>query len=145
MRELLFRGKSLDDDEFVYGNLVQYSNGKKFIHSNGAVSHSIEVDPITIGQFTGITDKNGHKIFEFDIVQDINWAYRKGIVKFGTGTFDSGIYEYNGWYIEDEYGDVDHNPLLKYTRDSVFKNVYYGFEICGNIFDNKDLLNGDKQ
>lgn len=142
MREILFRGKYIDNGEWIYGWYCKYAFGKWPIKSciipseqaeNGCLEH-IEVDPSTISQYTGMTDKNGTGIFEGDIVKDTICEFKKGVVKFITGTFDSGIYEYNGWVVEDKDGDVDHNPLTQYIKDSF--GCGYGFEIIGNIYDN---------
>ena len=63
MREILFRGKRVDNGEWVYGDLSQHKTGKKFIKCGSAI-HSYEVIPKSIGQYTGLTDKNAKKIFE---------------------------------------------------------------------------------
>lgn len=68
MREILFRGKRIDNGEWVYGDLSQHKTGKKFIKSGCAI-HAFEVIPDTICEYTGLSDKKGTKIFEGDIVR----------------------------------------------------------------------------
>ena len=123
MREILFRGKRKDNGEWDFGDLEH--NGKnvpKWVNGN-------EIVPESVGQFTGLTDKNGKKIFENDIIAD-DEEYstfentRKGIVKFYHGEFTS-------FYGQDLLGRDCYDPLY-----SVCKERY----VIGNIYDNKEVL-----
>jgi len=111
MREILFRGKKAYNDEWDYS---EYPFGT--IHC-GAVVH--DFIPETVGQYTGLTDKNGKKIFEGDIV---NITYPETIVRNALVTYVGASF----------YGD-NGNDLW------VFDD-YISFEVIGNIHDNPELF-----
>lgn len=126
MREYEFRGKSLIDignvkkDDWVYGGIV-YDDTREWIDI--PFYGNILIDPETVGQYTGIKDKNGIKIYEGDIVKTlINGIWYMGQV----------IYEYSGFTI-----DVTNNKQLEFGRRGIIERFT---EVIGNIYDNKELL-----
>ena len=122
MREILFRGKRKDNGEWVYGYYCRYgyvTQEKTFIIPDYASAlYAIEVIPETVGQYTGLPDKNGKKIFENDIVK-IKGKTR--YIFYGSSGFRHTNYG--------EYAD---------TLEKVFTVV--DCEVIGNIHDNPELL-----
>ena len=159
MREILFRGKRTDNDEWIEGYLHKIDGvGKGYraygiqvqdIDSYMCRPHSHEVQPKTVGQFTGLTDKNGTKIFEGDVVR---FNGQIGTIVFERGAFGIGIQNlihykrieqfvekrgaiYCGAYCDnfislwEIYWNCD-------CSDLIIKDV----EVIGNIHDNPELL-----
>ena len=134
MREILFRGQTRRkgeriinvrgdkcDSNWVYGGIFPQNNGGDFaiIYQQTPEIKKYTVYADTVGQYTGLTDKNGVKIFEGDIVRAITHStdiYVEAI------TFENGAFWYKNW------------SWLKFRFK--FENV----EVIGNIYDNPELI-----
>lgn len=120
MRNIIFRGKRLDNGEWLYGSLLisHFKDDKKeryFITQfSGNYTFEHEVAPATVGQFTGLKDKNGKEIWEGDILSDGAFTYEVRYKGTGFVTILDG-------YV--------------YTMDTRPTKI-----VIGNIHDNPDLL-----
>ena len=128
MREILFRGKRIDNDEWVIGSLAaEYYKKHGVMMIAPSEDVIFKVDPDTIGQYTGLTDKNGEKIFEGDIVSyRTSCAHRTMKV----------IYQAGGFIVVDSTNLFRMSDLRK---DFTNKHL----EVIGNIHDNPELLEAD--
>lgn len=130
MREILFRGKTKNTNEWVYGDLVRLKDGNKEIpHIYGFG----EVIPETVGQYIGLDDKNGKKIFEGDIVRYLNTELLKVnknhtgftfIVVFYDGAFSSLNTKYYGTYGQHEVALADQDWGLEMENCEVIGNIH---------------------
>lgn len=130
MREMLFRGKLKSNDEWSFGNLNVSLRATVIITPDETpIGKYGQVVPETVGQYTGLTDKNGKKIFEGDIVKR----------------------EYTLWHSETKKTRETQIGVVSYSnKDCSFcldKVCYLGkpwdgetLEIIGNIHDNPELL-----
>ena len=149
MREILFKAKRKLDGMWVIGDLSQHKNGKKFIKT-GSATQSYEVDENTICQYTGLTDKNGNKIWENDVVlqktTEKHWCKWEcmGVVKYGENDWNTSEYGYKsiGFYIEPIVRKGDTNKIAYGLNQDYINDEYYPIEVIGNIFDNPELLKG---
>ncbi len=138
MREILFRGKRTDNGEWETGSLVIVRGGltdEKTYITDKMTGYNTPVIPETVGQFTGLTDKNGTKIFEGDIVRGTKrWDRIRGVVRFGA-YHASGL----GFYIEWKRGRFEFNVL---NSDFILW-INNGIKVIGNIHDNPELLEAE--
>ena len=140
-REIEFRGKRLDNDEWVYGDLMHDNQGGCYVYPSDSLGLFVEnkVEPDTVGQFTGLRDKHGRKIYEGDVVRRKDSAF---------GYVDTGVVKYDchlGAFVL-EYGSYGR------TCQSTFKRGFsdndgkctiegtYSYELLGNVYDNPELL-----
>ena len=140
MREILFRGKRTDNCEWLYGyyffeniNLYANFNGCHYVHPCGQ-NQALSVIPETVGQYTGLTDKNGKRIFEGDVVKYKN---TDGIKFNGVALTVIGKVVYNEKNASFAISGKDEIGAKHYDYFPI-KNI----EIVGNIHDNPELLKG---
>ena len=124
MQETLFRAKRADNGEWVEGDLVHTkTTSRGVITEIYTLGMAYEVRPETVGQWIGVTDKNGKKIFAGDILQSEN--YQPGD-EIGVVVHDDRKCQY--WVHSEKYGWW----LMLDETD--------GWEVLGNIHDNAKLL-----
>lgn len=135
MREILFRGKRADNGEWAYGYYAHRPTAVCIGESNPSCiyvpacdpddnSEFIEVIPETVGQYTGLTDKNGVRIFEGDIVSLVK---HDGLI-------------YKVVYVPCRYELVNSKGVNCFVLD-IYKSE--NIEVIGNIYDNPELLGGE--
>lgn len=127
-REVKFRGKDCKN-EWVYGDLIHKRHDKSAVMIQDCDGLGSDVNPDTVGEFTGMRDKNGGELWEGYIVEFTIYDYngfdtqRKGIIEYANGCF--GIF-YRG--IDDEL----FYPLYEFSTEDI--------EAIGDIHDNPELL-----
>lgn len=133
-REILFRGKSTISKEWVYGDLVHTSQLTAIKEVNGDYFRPISVSPDTIGQYTGLKDKNGKKIFDGDIVR---FSYiTDGIKPIEIECLAKVVFEDGSFMIKCIKGHI-HNSMQR----ALFAMDYFNIkvEVIGNVTDNPEL------
>lgn len=120
MRTIKFRGKRVDDDEWVYGDLIIDNAENYFIHRREEKRQEASmVYPDTIGQLTGLLDKNGKEIYEGDIVNFDNYIQGTSKVMFAEGCYMA--------------------VAKNYATPLTFRLSNHAI-VIGNMYDNPELL-----
>ena len=136
MREILFRGKRVGEGTWKYGSYVEQYGTTQIYLRNGADEDGFDcyhVEPETVGKYTGLTDKNGTKIFEGDICEITTFTYEdEDIQLVGKVCFKYSSFVFQG---------------LKHPDDEVLFSSVCDFdtdvEVIGNIHDNPELIGGE--
>ena len=140
MRTIKFRGKRLDNDEWLEGYYRGNNEGKAFISRIKRPPLSFEVDPDTVCQFTGFTDKNGKEIYEGDVLRSDEYPYSC------IGDKERDNYYAVVYYCEEGacFGTVTvKNPnssvagISDGILDDVEREKMKSFEVIGNIHEEK--------
>ena len=131
MREILFRGKRTINGDWVYGDFVRGNERKSlrdsiFVYDSETQSfNDYEINPSTLGQYTGLTDKNGKRIFDGDVAK-VMQGKDKDIAYVG---FENGAF-----MLYPKTGNIYERTLWSYWYND------WDVEVIGNITDNPELL-----
>ena len=135
MREIKFRGKCIKGrktGQFVYGDLLHFDGGETSIRTydaDGVYTLLYAVIPATVGQFTGLKDKNGVEVYEGDILFRNNAQFpMRGPVKYENGSF----------FFHDEELGFCWYPLHGIAKQGT--GTLNDLEVIGNIHDTKEAV-----
>jgi uncharacterized phage protein (TIGR01671 family) len=131
MRDIRFRGKRIDNGEWVYGNYVNDNQGHFITLPLETAHRLVRVNPATVGQFTGLHDKNGKEIYEGDVVRhDNGWVSE---IIFGNIGYDNSRCGLTGFGYETLY-DAEFDFIELNYSDSPDD-----IEVIGNIHEKADM------
>ena len=144
MREIKFRGKCVDNGEWVYGDLLTKVNELSkhpaiVLFDGNIIPKSIKVIPETVGQYTGLKDKNGTEVYEGDII-DVTSELLTNFGTTRTGKYDTTlklvIWDNDKWGCE----VLKSNSTVVGSKAGILSvSLKYGV-IISNIHDNPELL-----
>ena len=154
MREILFRGKRIDNGEWVKGYILN-DGFEGLLIAPSTIYYDYDdlpgifkeciIAPDTLGQYTGLTDRNGKKIFEGDILNvdaDDSLGALQVVVKYGEYEADDEYLfsdRFLGFYIESEHATTKVAPssIMQIEEEGLY------VEVVGNVFDNTELIGGE--
>ena len=138
MREILFRGKRKDNGEWVNGNLFipdKLETPTQICIGTNVVRISYDIDPKTVGQFTGLYDKNGNRIFVGDILEfnDTDGIWRAPVV------FERGLFGLDVYHVTQVENPKDWSAPYDVVRTRRW-GYKWGYEEYGTAFISREPL-----
>ena len=137
MKDILFRGKRTDNEKWVYGffngqSILGYRNDRGIVTKADKNTHAImrpyPIDIETLGQYTGLTDKNGKRIFEGDIIKDHS---------FTIDDFSKVVYDTENA----QFSLADCDEICDTMEE--WERYREDYEIVGNVYDNPELVESE--
>ena len=134
-KEIEFRGMRLDNYEWLYGDLVHDNYGGCYVYPLDSHGLFVEnkVNPHTVGQFTGLVDKKGNKIYEEDVLSVVfaDGSERRYVIGWNAKTSSCGTISVNNYanYMFHGSAKFNNRSLRAFLKDAVI------CEVVGNIYD----------
>ena len=137
-REIKFRGKDIASNKWLFGDLRHHKDDMCIFEHGG--NKGEQVKPETVGQFTGLKDKNGQEIYEGDVIK----------TAFDTRAFGVVTWNEDGYFFIDmDFGKHDNANCEYSTLGRMLRVQIDGkpidIEIIGNIHENPELMKGGRQ
>ena len=139
MREILFRGKRVDSGEWAHGDLMHCNEIRSkremtciWFPADDGLTHEAHIDPDTVGQYTGLMDKNGKRIFEGDILR-----YQ---INIKTAIVGKIVFMCGAFVFASEELDRECEIAFATFADDEISMSQHCIEVIGNIHDHPELM-----